>query len=71
MPTTVTAPIVADLGNTRAEDVEQLRRGAGQLVSDLEEVMKSVRLHVASDGENRVLLPLVVIYTEADANELD
>jgi hypothetical protein len=62
----VTTPIVVDLGRTRDEQIDQLRSGSGQLVGDIEEVMRLVRLSAEAENGNRIFLPVVAIYTRAE-----
>jgi hypothetical protein len=65
LPGTVTSPIVVDLGRTSRADVDRLRRGAGPLVEDVETVMRLVRSSFDSEGDDRILFPVVVIYAKA------
>ncbi len=62
----VAAPIVVDLGRTDAAKIRQFGDGAGQLVDDVEEVMRLVRLDAGPQGTNRVFVPVVAVYTRAD-----
>ena len=64
MRTNVTLPIVVDLGKARRAEVEQLRKGAGPLVDDVEDVMRLVRSNLDTAGEKRILFPVVVVYTK-------
>ncbi len=59
----ITSPIVIYLGRTRNEQVDQLRSGAGQILEDIEEVMKLVRSSAGENGEKRVFLPVVAVYS--------
>jgi hypothetical protein len=59
----VTSPIVISLGRAQREQVDQLRSGAGQILEDIEEVMKLVRLSAGKEGEKRVFLPVVAVYS--------
>jgi hypothetical protein len=65
LQTNMTSPIVVSLGKTREQHVSQLRIGIGPMVEDLQEVMRLVRENVDLDRKNRVFLPIVVVYTEA------
>jgi hypothetical protein len=58
----VTPPIVVHLGGARNEHIGQLRRGAGPINEDIEEVMQLVRLNPDLDAPNRIFLPVVVVY---------
>jgi len=64
LPKNVTAPIVVDLGKTSRADVAQLRQGAGRLVKDIEEALRLLRSALDSQGEKRLLFPMVVIYSK-------
>jgi hypothetical protein len=62
----VAAPIVVDLGRTRAAKIRQFGNGAGQLVDDIEEVMRLVRLDAGPQDPSRVFIPVVAVYTRVD-----
>jgi hypothetical protein len=57
----VTSPIVVDLGTVRKGDIANLRRGAGSIIDDIEEVMRSIRLNLDSGGKG-TFLPVVVVF---------
>ncbi len=59
----VTSPIVISLGTARNEQVDLLRSGAGQILEDIEEVMKLVRLSAGDNGDRCVFLPIVAVYS--------
>jgi hypothetical protein len=61
----ITLPIVVSLGRTRDEQVELLRQGGGQLVEDVEEVMRLVRQNAGPDCGNKIFLPIVAVYRRA------
>jgi hypothetical protein len=58
----VTSPIVVDMGSAQKKHVGDLRKGAGPITEDIEEVMRLVRLNADPGGEKRVFLPVVVVY---------
>jgi hypothetical protein len=60
----VTAPIVVELGKASRAEVAELRRGAGRLVEDVEQVMRLVRSTGISQDENRVFVPVVTLYSK-------
>jgi hypothetical protein len=64
----VAAPLVIDLGRIEREDIDQLGSGSGTILDDVDMGMAFVRQRIdLGDGE-RVLLPMVVVYTrEEDA----
>ena len=71
MRSKVAAPIVVDLGRTRDAKIRQFGDGAGQLVDDVEEVMRLVRRGAGADSSNRIFLPVVVVYRRARRDESD
>lgn len=64
----VAAPIVVDLGSTRDAKIRQFGDGTGQLVEDIEEVMRLVRLDAGAQDPTRVFIPVVAVYTRADGS---
>jgi hypothetical protein len=59
----VTAPVVVDLGTAQEEQVRELRAGTGQLVDEVEEVLRLVRRDVDPGGGRRLFVPIVAVYT--------
>jgi hypothetical protein len=60
----VTAPIVISLGRVRDKDVREFRQGAGPIIEEVGEVMRLVSGRVDLSERKRVLVPIVVIYSE-------
>lgn len=63
-------PLVIDLGKLDREDVGELVSGAGKVLDDIDMAMNLVCQHIEVEGDVRVLLPVVVVYTEADADRV-
>jgi hypothetical protein len=64
----IASPIVIDLGRARAKDVGDLLQGAGNLLEELEEVMRLVQLNANwNNGETR-LVPVVAVYRPRSAS---
>ena len=61
----VTAPIVISLGRVRDKHVLEFRQGAGPIVEEVGEVMRLVSGRVDLNERKRVLVPIVVIYSDA------
>ena len=62
------APLVIDLGRIEREDIDQLVSGAGTVLDEVDMAMGLVRQRIDFNGSDRVLLPMVVVYTrEEDA----
>ena len=67
----ITLPIVVDLGRTQDAQVDLLRQGGGQLLEDVEEVMRLVRRNTDPDSGNRIFLPIVAVYGRPRRNGAD
>jgi hypothetical protein len=67
----VAAPIVIDLGRTRQATIRQFRAGTGQIVDDVEEVMRRVRLDLGPQDAARVFIPIVAVYTRVERRQED
>lgn len=64
MPHIVITPIVVSLGTARERHLAEFRSGVGRITDDVEEVMRMVRKTMAPEQGNKVLLPVVVVYTD-------
>ena len=61
-------PLVIDLGQIEREDVGRLVSGAGRVLDEVDMAMGLVCQRIDFNGGDRVLLPMVVVYTrEEDA----
>jgi hypothetical protein len=58
----ISLPIVVDLGRTEDEQVDLLRHGGGQILEDVEEVMRVIRRNANPDNGNKIFLPIVAVY---------
>jgi hypothetical protein len=67
----ITPPIVVDLGTARKEPIKQLHDGAGPLVDDIQAAMAYVHANAELAGADRVFVPVVVIYAEAEEDDED
>ena len=55
-------PIVIDLGKVKRARVKQLKRGEGPLVEEVRQAVEQVRGSLGSEGDGKVLVPVVVLY---------
>lgn len=65
----ITSPLVVDLGKTHEEAITQFRSGRGQLVDDVQEVMRRVRSSTGPERPGRIFVPVVVVYRRPQANQ--
>jgi hypothetical protein len=56
-------PLVIDLGQIESGEIGQLVIGTGKVLDDIDMAMGLVCQHIDSNGGDRVLLPVVVVYT--------
>jgi hypothetical protein len=72
LPDNITPPIVVDLGRVRKEQVDRLSRAdAGPVADDIAEALRCIGANPLVAGAERVLVPVVVIYAPAFADEQD
>ena len=64
MPHNVITPIVVSLGTTRELDLAEFRSVVGRIAEDVEEIMRLVRRSMPPEQADRILLPVVVVYTD-------
>jgi hypothetical protein len=58
----ISAPIVIDLGQVRNAQIDELFRESGQLLEDVNEVLRLVRLKVVEKPGTQLLFPIVAVY---------
>jgi hypothetical protein len=67
----IALPMVVDLGRTQDAQIDLLRQGGGQLLEDVEEVMRLVRRNTDPDSGNKIFLPIVAVYRRPRRNGTD
>ncbi len=55
-------PIIVDLGKQKAKNLKALKKGKGKLWGDLFSVVEEVKDRLGEAAENKVLVPVVVMY---------
>ena len=65
MPGKIASPIVVDLGRTRGANIRQFSEGVGQLVDDVEQVMRLVRQDAGPQDQTKVFVPIIAVYRRA------
>ena len=61
----IALPMVVDLGRTQDEHIDLLRQGDGQIIEDVEEVLRLVRRNANPDSGTKIFLPIVAVYRRA------
>jgi hypothetical protein len=60
--TTITRPIVIDLGKQRRKAIAGLKRGEGELVDEVTEAVREVVGELDEEAQGKVVVPVVVVY---------
>jgi len=55
-------PVVIDLGKASRRRIKRLKRGRGRLTEEVAETLQQLESSVATPGENRVIVPIIVVY---------
>ena len=55
-------PIVVDLGKKKGKQIQQLKRGQEQLVSEMQEALAEIKDGLGAQAASKELVPVVVIY---------
>ncbi len=55
-------PIVVDLGKKKGKQIQQLKRGQEQLVSEMQEALAEIKDDLGAQAASKELVPVVVIY---------
>ncbi len=58
----VAAPIVVSLGKEGRKRIRRLKRGRGKLMTEVEHVMDQVRANFGEYAEDKVFVPVVLVY---------
>ena len=61
---TAITPIVIDLGKKKRKLIRNLKRGSGQLMDEVAEVLAQVRGNLGPEAEVKNLVPVVMIYRQ-------
>lgn len=59
-----TSPILVKLGKASRKRLKKLKGGEGPLMAEVLEAVEQVRAGVGAKGEGKLLLPIVIIYSE-------
>jgi hypothetical protein len=65
----IASPIVIDLGDVDEAVIEDLLNSTGDLRDEVEQVMDLVNQRVVQNGGNKILVPIVAVYGEAQPSE--
>ncbi len=60
----VTTPIIVDLGKQRNKRIKQLKRGRGQLMDEVIEVLDEVQESLGDELEGKTLVPIILLYSK-------
>ncbi len=58
----MTAPVVVTLGKQSRKRIRQLKRGRGKLIKEVSDVVEQVRAGFGQQGEDKVFVPVVLVY---------
>jgi len=67
----IARPIVIELGEAGDAQLNELLRGSGKLLEEIQEAMRLVRRGTAHEGRARTLLPIVAVYTSTEYPDTD
>jgi hypothetical protein len=58
----MTQPIIIDLGNQKAGNIKDLKKGEGKLWEEVLSVVEEVKEMLGEEADGKVILPVVMIY---------
>lgn len=61
-------PIVVRLGKQSKKRLQALERNEGKLVGEVKEALERVRESLGEEGEDKVLVPIVIVYKRKEKN---
>jgi hypothetical protein len=62
MEAIVNAPVILDLGKTKAKNIKRLKRGQGKLLTDVQDAMREVTASLGELANDKQLIPVVLVY---------
>ena len=66
----IVAPIILSLGKEKKKNIRKLKRGRGKLMDEVIDVLEQVHDHLGPDAENKVIVPVIVVYREKPKNRM-
>ncbi len=60
--TTLTAPIIVDMGKAKNKKVKQLKKGRGTLLVDVQDALDEVAMSLGDQVSGKQLVPVVLLY---------
>lgn len=60
----VVTPIIIDLGKKKRKRIKNLKKGRGQLLDEVAEVLQEVRTSLGEEGAGKQLVPVVMVYRQ-------
>ncbi len=61
LDTTMTQPVIVDLGRERARQIRELKRGEGELWDDVLDVIDEVKGMLGAEAEGKTLVPIILL----------
>jgi hypothetical protein len=61
LDTTMTQPVIVDLGRERARQIRELKRGEGELWEDVLDVIDEVKDMLGAEAEGKTLVPIILL----------
>lgn len=62
--TSVSAPVVVDLGKVRKKRIRQLKKGRGKLMDDVQEALAEVTEGLGQELKGKEIVPIVIVYRQ-------
>ena len=63
-PAEITAPIIVSLGKKKKQVIKRLKRGKGQAMDEVMDVIDQVQENLGDDAAGKIIVPVVVIYRQ-------
>lgn len=57
-------PVLLEVGKRKGKHIKDLKQGRGPLMDEVEKTLENVRAQLKAEGDNKELLPLVLVYKQ-------
>lgn len=70
-PLNATTPAIVDMGKVKKKKIKALKRGEGELLEDVWDVLHQVNAGLEGDNNDKILVPIVIVYKQNRKRRLE
>ncbi|MCP5094952.1 MAG: hypothetical protein GY943_05305 [Chloroflexi bacterium] len=65
----IVTPVIVDMGKTKSKHIKRLKKGKGQLMDEVVDVLDEVAGALGDELEGKMMVPIVILYKEKKKNK--